>query len=95
MLLQSEEPLVHRIQDSVTRLGKTLANRIIKSNIMKESALTSIDFEDKAIFVPVQSIHLGGMTKINPPKLLNDGDIEDIFVAARAYFKAAISYIHK
>ncbi len=75
MLLQSEEPLVHRIHNSVTRLGKTLANRIIKSSIMKESTLTLIDLEDQSIYIPVQSIHVGGMTKLNLQKLLNDGDI--------------------
>ena len=62
MLLQSEEPSIHIVFDSVTKLGKTLGNRIIKASIMKESRLTGIDLEDQSIYIPIQSIHLGGMT---------------------------------
>jgi hypothetical protein len=40
------------------------------------------------------------MTRLHPQKLLNDGNITEreyngIFLAAQAYFKAAISYILK
>jgi hypothetical protein len=100
MLLQSEEPLIHIVLDSVTKLGKTLGNRIIKASIVKESSLTGIDLEDQSIYIPIQSIHLGGMTKFTLQKLLNDGDITEracnyIFAAAQAYFKTALGYVLK
>jgi hypothetical protein len=99
-LLQSDEPCIHIVHDSVVKLGKTLGNRIIKTNIMKESPLTGINLEDQSIYIPVQSIHLGGMTKFNLRKLLNERDItertyNDLFVAAQAYFKAALGYVLK
>ena len=100
-LRKAYEPCIHNVHDSVVKLGKTLGNRIIKTNIMKkESTLTGINLEDQSIYIPVQSIHLGGMTKFNLRKLLNEGDItertyNDLFVAAQAYFKAALGYVLK
>ena len=100
MLLQSNEPLIHNVLDSVLRLGKKLGNRIIKTNITRESKLTDINLEDQSIYIAVQSIHLGGMTKFRLQKLLSEGDIterkyNEIFVAAQAYFKAALCYVLK
>ena len=100
MLLQSDEPLIHNVLESVLRLGKKLGNRIIKTNITKESKLTDINLEDQSIYIPMQSIHLGGMTKFSLQKLLSEGDIterkyNEIFVAAQAYFKVALCYVLK
>ena len=90
MLLQSDEPLIHNVLDSVLRLGKKLGNRIIKTNITKESKLTDINLEDQSIYIPVQSIHLDGMTKFSLQKLPSEGDIterkyNEILVAALCY----------
>ena len=62
------------------------------------SRLTGFDFEDQSIYIPVRSIHLGGMTKFTLQKLLNEGDIterthNDIFATAQVYFKAALDYV--
>ena len=64
-LLQADEPSIHILHDSTMKLGKTLGNRIIRSNVMRESGLTDINLEDPLLYIPTQSIHLGGMTKFN------------------------------
>ena len=92
--------MIHIVLVSVTKLGKTLGNRIIKASIMKEPSLIGIDLEDQSIYIPTQSIHLGCMTKFTLQRLLNDGDItertcNDIFAAAQAYFKTALDYVLK
>jgi len=51
-LLQSDEPAIHIVHDSVTKLAKTLANRIIKA----EMAVDEIPLDDSQIYIPIQSI---------------------------------------
>lgn len=96
-LLQSDEPAIHIVHDSVTRLAKTLANRIIKGDIVKNMAITEITLDDPLIYTPTQSIHLGGTTKFALQKLLNQEDISEtdynVLKAAQEYFKAALNYV--
>lgn len=62
-LLQSDEPVIHVVHDLVRRLAKTLANRIVKSDVVKQMAITEINLDDPQIYTERQSIHLGGTTK--------------------------------
>ena len=74
---------------------------ILLPNVIKDKALTGINFDDNEIFKANLQIFLGGMTKSNLSKLLNDGDIEQsdydkVFDAAHHYFKHVLIYIqHK
>ena len=97
-LLQSDEPVIHVVHDKVTTLARTLGNRIIKANVMQNTAITEIDLADPEIFKPRKSIHLGGTTKFTLQRLLNQGDIPqaeygNVFKAAEKYFKASLEYI--
>ena len=74
MLLQSDEPLVHILHESVIKLAKKLGNHI-ESSFMKDSCITDINLTDQSIYMEVQSIHLGGTSKFLLQKLLNNGDI--------------------
>ncbi len=74
-LLQSEEPVIHIVHEKVTTLAKTLGNRIIKANVMQETAIAEIDLADPEVFKARKSIHLGGTTKFTLQRLLNQGDI--------------------
>jgi hypothetical protein len=72
-LLQSDEPLVH---DTVTKFARTLGNRAFKATVIKSTAssLGDIDMSDSEVYIPHQSIYLGGMTKTSLQKLLKEGD---------------------
>lgn len=74
MLLQSDEPLVHILHESVIKLAKKLGNHI-ESSFMKDSCITDINSTDQSIYMEVQSIHLGGTSKFLLQKLLNNRDI--------------------
>ena len=54
--------------------------------------------DDSQIYIPIQSIHLGGATKVALQQLLNQGhvsqrDYDSVLKAAQAYFKAALNYV--
>ncbi|XP_068677860.1 uncharacterized protein [Montipora foliosa] len=96
-LLQSDEPSIHIVYDSVIKLATTLGNRIIKVEVMKKP-LNEINLQDPTIYIPLASIHLGGMTKFTLQRLLNQGDISQtvytrFLTAACEYFKAAFQYV--
>lgn len=97
-LMQSDEPLLHIVHDSVARLAKSIANRILKPEVVKEVKFTELDVDDPQNYIPVLSIHLGATTKFSLRKLLNEGDIVEadynkVFAAAQKYFKEGLKYI--
>lgn len=99
-LMQSDEPVIHILLDSINRLAKTLATRIIKPEVIRDTPILQLDLSNTDIYKPKNSIHLGGLTKMKLSKLLNDGDIskekhDAFFDAAQAYFRTALSYIIK
>lgn len=99
-LLQRDEPTIHILLDAMNSLAKKLASRIVLPNIIKDNAITDIDLDDDEVFKSNQHIFLGGMTKNNLSKLLNDGDIgqsdyDKVFHAAHQYFKHALVYMQQ
>ena len=97
-LLQSEEPIIHMLLDSTIQLARSLANRIIKPQVLKDTPVTELNLDDPQIYKPEHSIFMGVTTKFKLQKLLNDGDISErqhswVFKAAQAYFKDSLSYI--
>ena len=99
-LLQSDEPSIHIVYDSVIKLASTPGNRIIKVAIMSKTSLNEINLQDPEIYIPLTSIHSGGMTKFSLQRLLNQGEISErdytrFLTAAREYFKAAFQYVLK
>ena len=99
-LLQSDEPSIHIVYDSVIKLANTLGNRIIKVAVMSKTSLNEINLQDPEIYIPLTSIHSGGLTKFSLQRLLNQGEISErdytrFLTAAREYFKAAFQYVLK
>ena len=97
-LLQSEEPIIHMLLDSTIQLARSLANRIIKPQVLKDTPVTELNLDDPQFYKPEHSIFMGVTTKFKLQKLLNDGDISErqhsrVFKAAQAYFKDSLSYI--
>ena len=97
-LLQSEEPIIHMLHDSTIQLARSLANRIIKPHVLKDTPVTELNLDDPKIYKPEHTIFMGFTTKIKLQQLLNDGDISEmqhsqVFKAAQAYFKDSLSYI--
>ena len=98
-LMQSDEPLIHIVYESVVRLAKTIANRIIKPEVVKEiGSISQLVIDNPHHFIPALSIHLGATTKFSLQKLLSEGDIVEaeyakIFTAAQRYFKEGLKYI--
>ena len=88
-LLQSDEPVICTVHDKVTKLARTLVNRIIKASVVQSTLVnriikasvvqntpvTEIDMADQEIFKPRESVHIGGTTKFNLQRLFNEGDI--------------------
>ena len=97
-LLQRSEPTIRILEESMITLAKKIANRIVKPDIIRDTAITDLNLEDEEIFKPNNSIFLGGMVKFTLNKLLNEGDISPaahrkFFVAAHHYFKSSLDYI--
>ena len=97
-LLQSDEPVIHIVHDKVTKLARTLANRIIKASVVQNTPITEIDMADQEIFKPRESVCIGGTTKFNLQRLFNEGDIpqeqyDNVFKVAKKYFEASLEYI--
>lgn len=97
-LLQRSEPTIHVLQYSMLSLARKLANRIVKPHIIKDVEIKDLDLTDENIFIPTQSMFLGGITKQTLNRLLNEGDItatvyRKFFTAAHYYFKSSLNYI--
>ena len=98
-LLQREEPTIHILMASMEHLGRKIANRIIKPEVMQSvSSVTKIDLNDDAIFIDARSVFLGGTTKFTLNRLRNDGSISEndymkVHYGALHYFKDALKYI--
>jgi hypothetical protein len=57
-LLQREEPTIHILMASMEHLGRKIANRIIKPEVMQSvSSVTKIDLNDDAIFIDAMQIY--------------------------------------
>ncbi|PFX21813.1 hypothetical protein AWC38_SpisGene13665 [Stylophora pistillata] len=94
---KSGKPSIHIVYHSIMKLANTLRNRVIKVEVMKK-ALNEINLQDPTIYLPLSSIHLGGMTKFTLQRLLNQGEISPtaythFLTAAQEYFKAAFQYV--
>ena len=75
-ILQSDEPSIHIVYDSVIKLANTIGNRVIKVDVMKKP-LHEINLQDPTIYLPLSAIHLGGMTKFTLQRLFNQGEISE------------------
>ena len=62
-LLQSEEPIIHMLLDSTIQLARSLANRIIKPQVLKDTPVTELNMDDPQIYKPEHSIFKGVTTK--------------------------------
>ena len=63
-------------------LGRKLANRIIKPEVLKKySSALEIDLDQEDIYIDVESVFLGGTTNFTLNKLLND----DVTITDREY----------
>ena len=72
-LLQSEEPIIHMLHDSTIKLARSLANRIITPQVLKDTPITELNMDDPQIYKPEHTIFEGVTTKFKIQKLLNDG----------------------
>lgn len=85
------------LHDSTIQLARSLANRIIKPHVLKDTPVTELNLDNPKIYKPEHTIFMGFTTKIKLQQLLNDGDSEmqhsQVFKAAQAYFKDSLSYI--
>ena len=64
-LLQSEGPIIHMLHDSTIKLVQSLANRIIKSQVLKETPVTELNSDDPKIYKLEHSIFMGVTTKFS------------------------------
>ena len=90
--------MIHIVHDKVTKLARTLANRIIRASVVQNTPITETDMADQEIFKPRESVHIGGTTKFNLQRLFNEGDIsqeqyDNVFKVAKKYFEASLEYI--
>ena len=79
LLLQREEPTLHILKSSIERLGRKIANRIVKPSFLKNiTSVADIDLTEESILLDPKTIFLGGTTKATMNQLLNNGDIQNI-----------------
>ena len=74
-LMQTDKPVIHVLLDSVNRLAKKLATRIIKPEVVRNTLRLQLDLFNADIYKPKTSTHLRGLTKKKLSKLLSNGEI--------------------
>ena len=99
LLLQHGEPSIHIRTNSMETLGRIIGSRFIRPEIMSGiSSITELDLNEDSIFKENSTIFLGGTTKTELVRLLNEGDCSqqefDLFhSAAHMYYTSAFNYI--
>ena len=64
LLLQCEEPTLHILKSSIERLGRKIANRIVKPSFLKNiTSVADIDLTEESILLDPKKNFLGGTTK--------------------------------
>ena len=91
--------IVHILKNSMETLRRKIGNRFIRPEITScISSITELDLNEDSIFKENSTIFLGGTTKTELLRLLNEGDISqqefDLFhSAAHMYYRSALNYI--
>ena len=77
LLLQRKEPTLHKLKLSIERLGRKIANRIVKSSFLKSiTSVPDIDLIEEPILLDPKQFSLEVYTtKATMNQLLNNGDI--------------------
>jgi len=55
-LSQSEEPIIHMLHDSTIQLARSLANRIITPQVLRDTPVTELNLDDPNIYKNTQSL---------------------------------------
>ena len=63
------------LHDSTIQLAWSLANMIIKPQVLKDTPVTELNLYDPQIYKPEHTIFKGVTTKFKLQKLLNDGEL--------------------
>ena len=97
MLLESEEPTLHILKSSIERIGRKIANRMVKPSFLKNiTSVADIDLTEESILLDPKTIFLGGTTKATMSLLLNNGDITQatyqFHKGVQLYYKDALDY---
>ena len=101
LLLQCEEPTLHILKSSIQRLGRKIANRIVKPSFLKNiTSVADIDLTEESVLLDPKTIFLGGTTKATMNRLLNNGDItqatyDQFHKGVQLYYKDALDYIQR
>ena len=92
LLLQREEPTLHILKSSIERLGRKIANRIVKPSFLKNiTSVADIDLTEESILLDPKTIFLGGTTKATMNRLLNNGDItQETMISSTKVFNFTI-----
>ena len=101
LLLQREEPTLHILKSSIERLGRKIANRIVKPSFLKNiTSVADIDLTEESVLLDPKTIFLGRTTKATMNRLLNNGDItqatyDQFHKGVQLYYKDALDYIQR
>ena len=103
-LLQSESPLIHRLQICLLRQLKTFLNKFLKPNIIAEcddlSIKEQLPYKDTECQLSDEELFIGFLTKMKLGDLLTKADISQAQVdkfhdAVRAFYVTAVDYMYK
>ena len=92
---------MHILKSSIERLGRNIANRIVKPFFLKSiTSVADIDLTEESILLDPKTIFLGGTTKATMNRLLNNGDItqatyDQFHKGVQVYYKDALDYIKR
>ena len=101
LLLQHEEPTLHKLKSSIECLERKIANRIVKPSFLKNiTSVADIDLTEESILLGPKTIFLGGTTKAAMNQLLNNGDITQatygqFHKVVQLYYKDALDCIQR
>jgi len=69
-LLQSEEPIIHMLHNSIKQLARILANQIIQPSALRDTAVEERNLDEPNNYKPATFIFMGGTTKFKLQKRL-------------------------
>lgn len=96
-LLESEEPLIHKVRECIMKLVKELLGRFVNMQCIHEAkdSLLDIDYEDPTLQLRDRQLRIGFATRqfIQKEDLEGTSDVKKFYQEVRSFFIRALNYV--
>ena len=96
-LLESEEPLIHKVRECIMKLVKELLGRFVNMQYIHEATdpLLDIDYEDPTVQLRDLQLRIGFATSqfIQKEDLEGTADLKKFYQEVRSFFIRALNYV--